>query len=274
MKSRVSFTVDPGIIDKLDSLVDNISYRSKSEAVESILKKYFESQKNVVILCGGNLVMEGSNLYSPLVKIGSETIIESIIGNVRKSGFRNIIISGKSEILKNIFLILRNGEGFGVDIKYFDDNEVMGDAKALEKLKDYITSTTLFIPGDSVFSIDLKDMLSFHNSHSSTASIAVLNTTSEDYETDAVLAIRGNKVTGYKKVETKLKSKLIPTNIMLFEPALLKFIPPGNMSWRIHHDLLPILAKEEVLSAYLSNGGWVKIRSFKDLERARVLLSR
>ena len=273
MKARVSFTVDPEIIDKLDSLVDNISYRSKSEAVESILKKYFESQKSAVILCGGDLVIEGTNLYSPLVKLGSETIIEKIIGQVKKGGFRNIIISGKSEILKGAFTLLKNGEGFGVNIKYFDDNEVIGDAKALEKLRDYITSTTLFVPGDSVFSIDLKDMLNFHDSHNSTASIAVLNTTSEEYETNALITIRGNKITNYKKIETKIKSKLVPTSIMLFEPSLLRYIPPGNMNWKIHGDLLPILAKEESLSAYLSNGNWIKIQSFKDLERARNLLS-
>ncbi|MEM3190908.1 MAG: sugar phosphate nucleotidyltransferase [Candidatus Parvarchaeota archaeon] len=273
MKSRVSFTIDPDIIGKLDSLVDNISYRSKSEAVESILKKYFESQKNAVILCGGDLVLEGSTLYRPLLKIGAETVIENIIGNVKKGGFRNIIISGKSEILKSIFLVLKNGEGYGVDIKYFDDNELKGDAKALEKIKDYITSTTLFIPGDSVFSIDLKDMLAFHNSHNSVASVAVLNTASEDYETDVILTIRGNKITSYKRIESKLRSRIIPTPIMLFEPSILKFIPPGNMSWRIHHDLLPLLAKEELLSAYLSNGEWTRVRSFKDLEKARDMLS-
>lgn len=272
MKSRVSFTVDPDIIEKLNSLVDNISYRSKSEAVESILKRYFESKKNVVILCGGDMVLEGSTLYRPLVKLGTETVIEHIIGNTKRGGFRDIIISGKSEILKNIFQILKNGEGYGVNIRYFDDNELMGDAKALEKIKEYITSTTLFVPGDSMFSIDLRDMLGFHNSHDSIASVAVLNTHSEEYETDTVLTIRGNKVTNYKRVENRFKSKIIPTPITLFEPSVLKFIPPGNMAWRIHHDLLPLLAKDELLSAYLSNGEWIRIRSFRDLEKARNML--
>ena len=41
MKARTSFTIDADVVAKLDSLVDNIYYRSKSEAVEDILRKYF-----------------------------------------------------------------------------------------------------------------------------------------------------------------------------------------------------------------------------------------
>ena len=158
MKARTSFTIDADVVAKLDSLVDNIYYRSKSEAVEDILRKYFEKQNTAIILCGGEFIVNGTDYYRPLVKIGEATVIERIISKLRVNNFRSILISGKTDLLKQIFSILKNGEGYGVDIKYIDDNNLKGSAKALERVKQYVGTTTLFVTGDAVFDIDLRDM--------------------------------------------------------------------------------------------------------------------
>ena len=36
MKARASFTIETDVLAKLDAVVDNITYKSKSEAVEDI----------------------------------------------------------------------------------------------------------------------------------------------------------------------------------------------------------------------------------------------
>ena len=159
MKTRVSFTIDSDVAARIDSLVDNITYRSKSEAVEDILRNYFGRQNTAIILCGGNFKIEGTDIYRPLVKLNNTTLIEFQINMLRLNGFKNVIISGQTELLKEIFKLIKNGEGYGTDIKYVDDNNMKGSAKALERVQQYVGATTLFIPGDSVFDIDLKDKI-------------------------------------------------------------------------------------------------------------------
>ncbi len=271
MKSRASFTIEGEVLGKLDSLVDNITYRSKSEAVEDILRKFFERQHTAIILCGGEFNIEGTNTPRPLIKIGNTTLIERTINVLRVSGFRNVFISGSTEVLKQLFRQLRNGEGYGVDIKYIDDNNMNGSAKALEMVKQYVGSTTLFIPGDVVFDIDLKDMLKFHDSHNSFASIAISMSSSDSEEIRDKLVVKGNYVASYEILDTPVKSKLAPTSIFVFDKDIFKYIPPGDMKWDIQKDLLPLLVKDGVLFGYLYNGAWMRVRTREDAERAKSL---
>jgi NDP-sugar pyrophosphorylase family protein len=274
MKTRASFTIEADVLSKLDSVVDNITYRSKSEAVEDILRKFFERQHTAIILCGGNFMLDGINTYRSLLKINGSSIIENTINNLRLSGFRNIFISGQTDLLKDTFKLLKNGEGYGVDIKYVDDNSLNGSAKALERVKQYVGSTTLFVPGDAIFDLDLKDMLRFHASHNSVASIAISTLGEHTEEVKDKLVIKGNRVVAYERLSTLIKSKFVPTSIFIFDKEVFKYIPPGEMAWDIRKDLLPLLAREGLLYGYLYNGNWVHVKSKDDVEKARMSLEK
>ncbi len=274
MKSRASFTIEGDVLSKLDSVVDNITYKSKSEAVEDILRKFFERQHTAIILCGGHFTVEGTETYRPLLKVGNQTIIENTLNILRLHGFRNIFVSGQTELLKSVFRLLRNGEGYGVDIKYIDDNNLRGSAKALERIKQYVGSTTLFVPGDVVFDIDLKDMLRFHTSHNSVASMAISTAMEHGEEVKDKLVVKGNKVVAYERMETPVHSKLLPTSVFIFDHEIFKYIPPGEMEWDIKRDLLPLLAKDGLLYGYLYNGNWVHVKTRDDVERAKAVLEK
>jgi NDP-sugar pyrophosphorylase family protein len=271
MKSRASFTVEADVLAKLDSIVDNITYKSKSEAVEDILRKFFERQHTAIVLCGGKFTLEGGDTFRPLLKIGNTTIIENTLNTLRLNGFRNVFISGQTDLLKDTFRLLRNGEGYGVDIKYIDDNSLKGSAKALERVKPYLGSTTLFVPGDVILDMDLKDMLRFHAAHNSVASMAI--STSQDHEQQVKdkIAVKGNRVTSYERLEMPMQSKLIPTSVFIFDHEIFKYIPPGEVDWGIKKDLLPLLAKDGLLYGYIYNGHWLRIKTKEDLEKARTI---
>ncbi len=274
MKARASFTIEADVLAKLDSVVDNITYRSKSDAVEDILRKFFEKQHTAIILCGGDFTLNGTDQYKPLLRVGNSTIIENTVNTLRINGFRNIFISGQTVLLKDIFKILRNGEGYGSDIKYIDDNTMKGSARALERVKQYVGSTTLFVPGDTLFDIDLKDMLKFHYTHNSVASIAVSASMAHSEEVNDKLNIKGNKIVEYERLPLPLPSKLVPTSIFMFDKTIFKYIPPGDLEWDIRKDLLPLLAKDGILYGYIYNGQWLHIKTREDVERARALFEK
>lgn len=274
MKARASFTIEADVLAKLDSVVDNITYRSKSDAVEDILRKFFEKQHTAIILCGGNFTLNGTDQYRPMLKVGNTTIIENTVNKLRMNGFRNILISGQTALLKDIFQILRNGEGFGSDIKYIDDNSMKGSARALERVKQYVGSTTLFVPGDVIFDIDLKDMVRFHSSHNSIASMAVSASVAHAEEVSDKLDIKGNKIVQYERLSSPVPSKLVPTSVFLFDKTIFKYIPPGDVQWDIRKDLLPLLAKDGLLYGYVYNGQWLHVKSREDVERAKTFLDK
>lgn len=272
MKSRASFTIESDVLARLDSIVDNIYYKSKSEAVEDILRKFFERQHTAIILCGGDFTIQGTDTYRPLVKLGDLTLIERTISNLRANNFRNVFISGRTDLLKRIFPVIKNGEGYGIDVKYLDDNNLKGSAKALERVSKYVGSTTLFLPGDAIFDIDLKDMIKYHVSNNSPASIAIsVSGSSPELVTDK-LVLKGNKVFSYERLKSPFLSKLVPTTLLVFEREVYKYIPPGDMEWDIRQDMLPLMAKEGNLYGYTYNGFWLRIKTKQDIERAKKLV--
>jgi hypothetical protein len=73
MKSRVSITLNPAILKELDDRVDGIFVRSRSDAIEKILKEHIVERRTAVVLAGGDpekLLLKEFGVYRPLVDIG------------------------------------------------------------------------------------------------------------------------------------------------------------------------------------------------------------
>jgi len=146
MKKRVSLSLDSGIIKKLDSSVDGIITRSRSDAVEKILKEYITERKTAVILAGGNpkkLFIKELNIHRPLVDVGKRKLIESIISRCREAGFVNIVVIGFSSLIAKLYEVLGNGKKYGVNITYIEESKELGSAKTLELAKKYIKTDFL-----------------------------------------------------------------------------------------------------------------------------------
>ena len=117
MKERVSLSIDSKIIEEVDSLVDGVIVRSRSDAVEKILKEHVIDRKSAVILVGGNpekLFIKELGTYRPLVKVGKKRLIEDILLKCREAGFVNILIIGFSSIISKLYEVLGNGNKYGV----------------------------------------------------------------------------------------------------------------------------------------------------------------
>jgi NDP-sugar pyrophosphorylase family protein len=188
------------------------------------------------------------------------------------NGFRNIYVSGGTDLLKNIFKLMKNGEGYGVDIKYLDDNNTNGSAKAMERAKQFVGSTTLFVPGDCVMDIDLKDMLRFHIANNGVASIAISSSEKSIPSSNDSILLKGNKVVCYGCNGQQGTHKLVATSVLIVEKDVFKYIPPGDMKWEINSDLLPLLANEGELFGYVYHGAWVSIKTREELEKAKSML--
>lgn len=127
----------------------------------------------VVIMAGGKgsrisgLV---SDLPKPLIKIGSKTVIENEIQCLREQGFHDFIIT-VAHMAEQIMKYLGNGDKLGVHIEYYMEEQPLGNAGALFRISHMLSEDFLLINADSIFDINLKLMLEYHQKKRGMATI-------------------------------------------------------------------------------------------------------
>lgn len=270
MKKRVSLSLDSNLIKEIDSSVDGIVIRSRSDAIEKILRQYVMEKKTAVILAGGKpekLFIKELNVYRPLVKIGKKMLIEDNILKCREAGFTNIVIIGSSIIISKIYEILGDGKKYDVNIVYVEETKSLGTAKTLELAKNYLKGDILFLPCDHYFDFDLKKLYEFHLSQNGIVTLAIHARTSFDWKM-GVVVMDGYKIIDYEETPKKPKTHLVSVFTGFMKSDVFNFIPPGDVYWSLQENLFPKLAKEGKLIGYPIAGIWVNVHTKKDLEKA------
>ncbi len=125
-----------------------------------------------VIMAGGKgtrISSIASDIPKPMIKIDGIPVLEREIECLRLQGFTDIIIT-VGHLGKIIMDYFGNGskespitgKPFGVSIDYFFENEPLGNAGALFKLKDKLTEDFLLLNGDAVFDVNFNRFVKFH----------------------------------------------------------------------------------------------------------------
>jgi len=269
MKKRVSLSLDSSLIKEIDSSVDGIRLRSRSDAIEKILRKYVMEKKTAVILAGGKpekLFIKKLNVYRPLVKIGKKILIEDNILKCREAGFTNIVIIGSSIIISKIYEILGDGKKYDVNITYVEETKSLGSAKTLEIAKSYLKGDILFLPCDHYFDFDLKKLYEFHLSQNGVVTLGIHTRTSFDWKT-SIVVMDGYKIIDYEEKPKTPKTHLISIFIGFIKSDVFNFIPPGEVYWSLQEHLFPKLAKEGKLIGYPIAGNWINVHTKEDVEK-------
>jgi len=269
MKKRVSLSLDSSLIKEVDSSVDGIVIRSRSDAIEKILRQYVMDKKTAVILAGGRpkgLFIKELDVYRPLVKIRKETLIEDNILKCREAGFKNIIIVGSSIIISKIYEVLGDGKKYDVNIIYVEETKSLGSAKTLELAKNYLKGDILFLPCDHYFDFDLKKLYEFHLSQNGIVTLGIHARTGFDWKMGVVL-MDGYKIINYEENPKEPKTHLVSIFIGFIKSDVFNFIPPGEVYWSLQEHLFPKLAKDGKLIGYPIAGNWINVHTKKDVEK-------
>ncbi len=272
-KTRVSLSIDKNLIKDIDSRIDGIVVRSRSDAVEKILREHVIDRKTAVILAGGtphDLIIKELNEIRPLVNIGRKTLIEDIILKCRESGFVNIIIIGFSPVIARIYEILGDGNKYGVKINYLEEKETLGSAKTLELAKNYIKSDFLFIPCDHYFDFDLKKLHNFHLQNNGVVTLSVYTKDRLDSEA-GIVEMDGYNIINYEEKPGKAKTFLSSIFIGFMKLEIFNLIPPGQVHWSLQNNIFPKLAKEGKVIGYPVAGNWINVHTKEDVDLVRSL---
>ncbi|MFH0956733.1 MAG: sugar phosphate nucleotidyltransferase [Candidatus Aenigmatarchaeota archaeon] len=273
-KVRISMTISPDLLKRIDSIVDGAQTRSRSEAIETVMSKFLEVNKTAVFLGGGDIerLLVGGKL-KPLMEIGERTLIEHNIEMLKKSGFRRIFIVGKSELIGECFKVLGSGGRHGVKIDYLEEQRTLGNAKTLQIAEPHINAPFLVLPVDNFFDFDLNYLSTAHMQGGGIATLAVQSGRETRMDLGVVEMV-GNRIISYEEAPKNPKTFLTATFIGMYSPEIFEYIPRGNARWVLQTDVFQKLIKEGKMNGCIVPGFYINVRDAGDVSLARDFLKK
>lgn len=117
-----------------------------------------------VIMAGGKgtrISSVASDIPKPMIKVEGKPVLEREIECLRNQGFTDLIIT-VSHLAEQIIDYFGNGSAFGMNIEYFVEETPLGNAGALFKMKDKLSSDFLLLNADAIFDIDFNRFVDYH----------------------------------------------------------------------------------------------------------------
>ena len=157
----------------------------------------------VVIMAGGKgtrISSISSNIPKPMIEIEGKPVLEHELECLRNQGFTDIIItvSHLGNIIMDYFgdgsgLSPRTGKPFGVNIEYYYEKERMGNAGALFKIREKLTSDFLLLNADVIFNVDFNRFVDFHRRHGGLVTLFT-HPNSHPYDSGLIIANKSGAV--------------------------------------------------------------------------------
>lgn len=275
MKERVTLTIDKDILRQIDSRIDGHTMKNRSHAVEMLLVRALGSRKptTALILAGGrddSLKDVIGNLPKCLAVVNGKSLLEHAILLFKKFDIKDILISIRADS-HEIKSAIGDGEKFGVNINYIEEEYPLGTAGPLRMAKQFISSTFFMSNADELKEINLNDMYAFHSEHRGLVTIALK--TVSDPSRYGVANMTGRHIVSFieKPNRDNAPSNLVNAGIYIMEPEVIDLVPDGFAT--LENDLFPKLAAQQKLYGYAFGGRWIGINSVDDYQRAQEIWS-
>ena len=154
----------------------------------------------VVIMAGGKGTRISKlfpDIPKPLIPISdgklNKPVLEWEIESLKQQGFTDIIIT-VSHMADKIMDYFGDGRKIGVDIEYFIENQPLGNAGALLKMRDKLTEDFLLLIADALFDVDFNRMIEFHRSHNALVTLFT-HPNSHPFDSSVLVTDKNNAVT-------------------------------------------------------------------------------
>ena len=248
MKEKISITINKNLLRNIDSLIDRLYIRNRSQAIEYLIDKVLGTEKTAVILAGGD---EESLRISPeeyclTAKRGTTTVLSLPLKTLRKHNFKKVYLVARHKVLTKAFELAGDGSSHGIKLTYVEEKTSQGTFDTLKLLKGKISSNFLVVYGDIVFdSINLQSLWDTHSMSNAVATL--LLTTSATPSQKGNVSMQGKQVLRFIQKPPQSDNYLVFSPIFVTEPEI--FDRHGHS---LELDVFPELTKKELLSGHLS----------------------
>tara|TARA_B110000046_G_C13015247_1_gene408390 strand:+ start:364 stop:1593 length:1230 start_codon:yes stop_codon:yes gene_type:complete len=230
-------------------------------------QEYLKNKKiDLVILAGG----KGSRIKKylkgkpkPMARFNNKYFLEYIIQNYSKYDFNKIyILTGYKS--NNVFKKFNNKIYNFIQIECLKEKKLLGTGGALYKLKQKKVEDFILLNGDTIFDIDLTDLIKSRN-RDALGSIALIKNISNK---------KNKKLNNLKLTNTRLSydeyGKLMNGGIYYFKKKIFKYIK--NKKSSLEDEILPDLINKKIVSGKKFNEFFFDIGTPKNFHKAEKLL--
>lgn len=232
--------------------------------------------KAVVLAAGEGVRIQPITLTRPkhMIKIAGKPLLEHCLNAIKASGINEvlIVIHYMGDVIRQYF---GNGEKFGLNIEYVEQEVVLGTGNAVNAVEPYVKEDFLLVYGDLLFSEQaIASVLKLYRKEKADVVMAVTHT--ENPENYGIVDLEnGIKVKGLieKPRREEAPSNLANAGIYVFSTEIFDKIRRTETSvrgeWEIT-DAISLLLKERktVLAAKISADEWMDIGRPWDLLEA------
>jgi NDP-mannose synthase len=222
------------------------------------------SELRAAILAGGKgtrMRPYTTVLPKPLVPIVDRPIIELVVRQLARHGFRHIDISvgHLGGLIKAYFDHVELPDG--VELHYWWEDEPLGTAGALRRI-ECLDRPFLAMNGDVLTTLDYSELMRFHDDHDAPLTIA---THRHDVDVDrGVIESADGYVTGY--VEKPTMRFDVSMGVYVYDPEVLEVIPEGHFDFP---DVVEkLIAAGRKVACYTGPAIWFDIGTEIEHERA------
>lgn len=248
MKEKISVTINKDLLKNIDSVIDNLYIRNRSQAIEYLIKKVVGESKVAVILAGGpeEKLKVSKDEYRLFAKVDDERVMEKAIKTLRKNNFKEIYLIARHNILTKAFSFFGNGNSYGIKLNYIEEKKSDGTFETLKLLKGKINSNFLVVYDDIIF--DKVNINELWDTHSRSHSITTLMlTTSNEPSKKGNVVVQGNKILSFIQKPKMSDNYIVFSPVFIAEPELLDY---QGMS--LEKDIFPELARNNLLAGHIS----------------------
>ncbi len=142
-----------------------------------------------IIMAGGKgtrISSVVSDIPKPMIRIEGVPVLERELCCLRDQGFKDIIIT-VSHLAEQIMGYFGDGSDFEVSIDYYVEEQPLGNAGALFKLRDRLDDDFLLLNADSIFDIDFNRFVAYHRRKGGLATLFT-HPNSHPYDSGLIIA--------------------------------------------------------------------------------------
>lgn len=208
----------------------------------------------VVISAGGKGTRISSmfqDIPKPMIKIEGKPVLEHELIFLREQGFCDIIVTigHLKDCIRDYF---GNGNKWGLNITYFEEEYPLGTAGALYYLKEQLKEDFFLLNGDAIMNVDLKRMLKFHKEHHAKVTLFT-HPNSHPYDSALIVAdyeTHQVKEWLHKEDERTIYKNQVNAGVHIIHPSVIENMKEGKCD--LDREILKPLIKTGTVYAYES----------------------
>ena len=247
-------------------IINSDGVLSGLETIHEILQKP-KIDNPIILMAGGlgkRLLPLTEDTPKPLLKVGTEPILETLIKRLSDFGFYNFYISThyKSEMFKDYF---KDGSDWEVNIDYIDEKEPLGTAGVLTLLpKNFSDLPLILMNGDLVTDLRFDSLLDNHNLANSKMTVCVV-----EYDFQVPYGVVEAEKSKVKRIIEKPTHKFfVNAGIYVIDPEV-----PGQLPESSYLDMTDLLERrinlEDGINVFPLYEKWLDIGRLSELEKAK-----